>query len=85
MPLEAQPVFWNFDHALHLYPIPDVLVLADRVPCASFGFPAMPADQLEQSCVCLNPVSATLPRLPIINACKLPGEHGTVRSLAVQS
>ena len=59
VPLEAQPVFWNFDHALHLYPIPDVLVLADRVPCASFGFPAMPADQAEQSCVCLNPVSAT--------------------------
>lgn len=59
VPLEAQLVFWNFDHALHLYPIPDVLVLADRVPCANFGFPAMPADQAEQSCVCLNPVSAT--------------------------
>ncbi len=58
VPLEAQPVFWNYDHALHLYPIPDVLVLADRVPCASFGFPAMPADQVEQSCVCLNPVSS---------------------------
>ncbi len=58
VPLEAQPVFWNYDHALHLYPIPDVLVLADRVPCASFGFPAMPADQLEQSCICLNPVSS---------------------------
>ncbi len=58
VPLEAQPVFWNFDHALHLYPIPDVLVLADRAPCASFAFPPMPADQLDQSCVCLNPVSA---------------------------
>ena len=60
VPLEAQPVFWNFDHALHLYPIPDVLVLADRAPCASFAFPPMPADQLDQSCVCLNPVSALL-------------------------
>ena len=60
VPLEAQPVFWNLDHALHLYPIPDVLVLADRAPCASFAFPPMPADQLDQSCVCLNPVS-TLP------------------------
>ena len=57
VPLEAQPVFWNFDHALHLYPIPDVLVLADRAPCASFAFPPMPADQLDQSCICLNPVS----------------------------
>ena len=57
VPLEAQPVFWNFDHALHLYPIPDVLVLADRVLSASFGFPAMPMYQLDQSCVCLNPVS----------------------------
>ena len=56
VPLEAQPVFWNFDHALHLYPLPDVLVLADRAPCASFGFPSMPADQAGQSCVCLNPV-----------------------------
>lgn len=60
VPLEAQPVFWNFDHALHLYPIPDVLVLADRAPCASFAFPPMPADQADQSCVCLNPVR-TLP------------------------
>ena len=57
VPLEAQPVFWNYDHALHLYPIPDVLVLADRAPCASFGFPAMPADQIDQSCICLNPVT----------------------------
>lgn len=64
VPLESQPVFWNYDHALHLYPIPDVLVLADRLPCASFGFPAMPADQLEQSCVCLNPVSSHLPPHP---------------------
>ncbi len=60
VPLEAQPVFWNYDHALHLYPIPDVLVLADRAPCASFGFPAMPADQIDQSCICLNPVTTLL-------------------------
>ena len=56
VPLESQPVFWNYDHALHLYPLPNVLVLADRASCASFAFPSMPADQADQACICLNPV-----------------------------
>ncbi len=31
-PLEinVRPVYWNFDHALHLLPQPDVIVIADR-------------------------------------------------------
>ncbi|CAK0783094.1 hypothetical protein CVIRNUC_006289 [Coccomyxa viridis] len=82
VPLEAQPVFWNFDHALHLYPIPDVLVLADRAPCASFAFPPMPADQLDQSCVCLNPGSfmtgafaAYAPSSREVEPCDVPEEE----------
>jgi DNA polymerase epsilon subunit 2 len=31
LPLAARPVFWNYDHALRLYPPPDALVLADSV------------------------------------------------------
>jgi DNA polymerase epsilon subunit 2 len=31
MPLTKQPLVWNFDHALRLYPLPDVLVLGDVV------------------------------------------------------
>eukprot|EP00850_Spirogloea_muscicola_P010866 SM000065S20215 [mRNA] locus=s65:288301:292052:- [translate_table: standard] len=30
LPLSTQPVFWDFDHALRLYPAPHTLVLADR-------------------------------------------------------
>eukprot|EP00850_Spirogloea_muscicola_P003249 SM000013S26418 [mRNA] locus=s13:198863:202689:- [translate_table: standard] len=30
LPLSTQPVFWDFDYALRLYPAPHTLVLADR-------------------------------------------------------
>jgi len=30
LPLHVSPVYWEFDHALRLYPVPDVLVLADK-------------------------------------------------------
>ena len=30
LPLHAMPVYWSHDHALRLYPIPDVLVIADK-------------------------------------------------------
>lgn len=29
--MEKRPIFWNFDHALRLYPLPDVLIMADCV------------------------------------------------------
>ena len=29
--LNVRPVYWNFDHALHLLPQPDVIVIADRL------------------------------------------------------
>lgn len=57
VPLEAQPVFWQLDHALHLYPLPDALVLADAAPVSSFAFPPLPKEERGNACVCLNPVS----------------------------
>jgi hypothetical protein len=43
-----QPVFWEHDRALYVYPTPDALVLADSAPAA---------DQLFDDCACINPVS----------------------------
>ncbi|KAI9252940.1 DNA polymerase alpha/epsilon subunit B-domain-containing protein [Phascolomyces articulosus] len=35
IPLTVRPIFWSFDHALRLYPLPHALILADQ--CESFG------------------------------------------------
>jgi DNA polymerase epsilon subunit 2 len=34
LPLVQQPVYWQLDHALQLYPLPHLLVLADASPQA---------------------------------------------------
>lgn len=52
VPLESQAVYWQYDHALALYPLPHLLVLADSVP---------PNQTLFQDCQCLNPVRWTGP------------------------
>jgi DNA polymerase epsilon subunit 2 len=31
LPMERRPIYWNHDHALRMYPLPDALVLADSV------------------------------------------------------
>ncbi len=31
LPLDRRPVYWNHDHALRMYPLPDQLILADCV------------------------------------------------------
>jgi len=31
LPADKRPIYWNYDHALRLYPLPDLLVLADCV------------------------------------------------------
>jgi DNA polymerase epsilon subunit 2 len=36
LPLPLQPTFWDFDHALHLYPLPDTLVLCESFAKYSF-------------------------------------------------
>ncbi|KAI9490313.1 DNA polymerase alpha/epsilon subunit B-domain-containing protein [Zychaea mexicana] len=35
VPLTVKPIYWAFDHALRLYPLPHALILADQ--CESFG------------------------------------------------
>ena len=47
VPLESQAVYWQHDHALALYPLPHLLVLADSVPPNTTTF---------EDCRCLNPV-----------------------------
>ncbi|GAQ80362.1 DNA polymerase epsilon subunit B2 [Klebsormidium nitens] len=48
LPLQVQPIFWEYDHALRLYPLPDVLVLADRAEQKEFVY---------ENVVCFNPGS----------------------------
>jgi len=46
--IEDRPVYWNYDHALSVYPLPNVLVLGDK------------ADQYEHNShemICINPSS----------------------------
>lgn len=49
VPLENQSVYWQYDHALHLYPAPDLVVLADSAASAQFTF---------KDTACVNPVSS---------------------------
>jgi len=49
LPLEYQPVVWELDHAMWLYPMPHGLVLADAEPAARSVF---------DTCAIVNPVSA---------------------------
>jgi len=30
LPQTSKPIFWNYDHALYLYPLPDIAFIADR-------------------------------------------------------
>ncbi|KAK4488987.1 hypothetical protein RD792_004778 [Penstemon davidsonii] len=38
LPLSIQPIIWNFDHCLHLYPTPHTIVLADRSEQKAFKY-----------------------------------------------
>lgn len=40
-------MYWEYDHALYLYPLPEALVLADDAGAGSHQF---------DTCSCLNPV-----------------------------
>lgn len=48
LPVHVSPVYWEYDHALHLYPTPDVLVLADKFDAYNVEYNA---------CTCFNPGS----------------------------
>lgn len=38
LPLTVQPIIWNFDHCLHLYPTPHTIVLGDRSEQKAFKY-----------------------------------------------
>ncbi|XP_073146716.1 DNA polymerase epsilon subunit B isoform X2 [Henckelia pumila] len=38
LPLSVQPIIWNFDHCLHLYPTPHTIVLGDRSEQKAFNY-----------------------------------------------
>ena len=48
LPLHVMPVYWGHDHALRLYPIPDVCVIADKYDAFSV---------LSTECLMFNPGS----------------------------
>ncbi|XP_071700833.1 DNA polymerase epsilon subunit B [Rutidosis leptorrhynchoides] len=51
LPLSVQPIIWNYDHCLHLYPTPHTIVLADRSNMNVFNY---------SGTTCLNPGSFSL-------------------------
>nr|XP_027121894.1 DNA polymerase epsilon subunit B-like [Coffea arabica] len=38
LPLSVQPIIWNYDHSLHLYPTPHTIVLGDRSEQKAFKY-----------------------------------------------
>ncbi|KAI3724271.1 hypothetical protein L2E82_36043 [Cichorium intybus] len=38
LPLTVQPIIWNYDHCLHLYPTPHTIVLGDRSEQKAFNY-----------------------------------------------
>ncbi|GJX34627.1 DNA polymerase epsilon subunit B [Tanacetum coccineum] len=38
LPLSVQPIIWNYDHSLHLYPTPHTIVLADKSEQKAFTY-----------------------------------------------
>ncbi|KAG8382969.1 hypothetical protein BUALT_Bualt05G0135200 [Buddleja alternifolia] len=38
LPLSVQPIIWNFDHCLHIYPTPHTIVLGDRSEQKAFQY-----------------------------------------------
>ncbi|PKI53449.1 hypothetical protein CRG98_026139 [Punica granatum] len=38
LPLMVQPIIWNYDHCLHLYPTPHTIVLGDRSEQKAFTY-----------------------------------------------
>ncbi|RDY07744.1 DNA polymerase epsilon subunit B, partial [Mucuna pruriens] len=38
LPLTVQPIIWNYDHSLHLYPTPHTIVLGDRSAQKAFKY-----------------------------------------------
>ncbi|XP_068608394.1 DNA polymerase epsilon subunit 2 [Brachionichthys hirsutus] len=50
LPLYVSPVFWAFDYSLRVYPVPDVIIFADKYD---------PFNITNTDCLCINPGSFT--------------------------
>lgn len=48
LPLYVSPVYWAYDYSLRVYPVPDVIVFADKYD---------PFSITSTDCLCINPVS----------------------------
>ncbi|KAF3438371.1 hypothetical protein FNV43_RR21133 [Rhamnella rubrinervis] len=51
LPLSVQPIIWNYDHSLHLYPTPHTIVLGDRSKQKAFKYTGI---------TCFNPGSFSI-------------------------
>lgn len=51
LPLYVSPVYWAYDYSLRVYPVPDVIVFADKYD---------PFSITSTDCLCINPVRAGL-------------------------
>uniref|UniRef100_A0A8C6DQQ8 DNA polymerase epsilon subunit n=1 Tax=Moschus moschiferus TaxID=68415 RepID=A0A8C6DQQ8_MOSMO len=51
LPLYVCPVYWAYDYALRVYPVPDLLVIADKYD---------PFTLTNTECLCINPVRMSL-------------------------
>lgn len=47
LPLYVSPVFWAYDYSLRVYPVPDVIIFADKYD---------PFSIKNTDCLCVNPV-----------------------------
>lgn len=47
LPLVQQPIYWQYDHALHLYPLPHAVIIGDSSPQAQYT---------HMGCTVINPV-----------------------------
>ncbi|XP_028402077.1 DNA polymerase epsilon subunit 2-like [Dendronephthya gigantea] len=52
LPPHVRPVYWNYDNALRIYPLPDMIILADKY--RSYVQPTT------LDCICLNPGSFSM-------------------------
>lgn len=48
LPQRIRPIYWAYDHAMRVYPIPDLLILADRFDSYAINY---------EGCHCVNPGS----------------------------
>ena len=48
LPLHVVPIYWNYDHVMRLYPLPDLVVVADKQSSYT---------HTNSECTIINPVS----------------------------